>query len=501
MKKTSVQFQTTDPVLQKMTDESERLLQENRRNIDGYRIVIDGNGYTGLWAETSPMLAETLAKRDLEAAVNNQQLFMRYQRMDGRIPGMLKLMMSTSVDNQYDTMHEEPISFAACYGWLQGFCFPMHALKMYYLADLDEDYLHRLAHTLEAYDSYLWKTRDSDKDGCLEMWCEWDTGEDNSTRTSGMPYGWGGDFPKPDAVKGPFASMDVMSYSYACRDTLASISDILQDKRAGYWRTQAKAVADKLHDYLWRDDKDACFDRDKDHTFLDTLLHNNLRCMYYGSFSQDMADRFVKTHLKNPEEFWTPFPLPSIAANDPLFRNVGGNSWSGQPQTLTYERAIYALERYGYYAEVISLGKKLQQAIGENCIFAQQFDPFTFEASTLHEKIGFSPTILTFQEYLARMYGVHVDCTELYFNAIDTPHTSTYTQIWGDERYTLHIENGTAYAYRDDTELFHFPTGFRIITDKQGNIREAIRIEEGEKELCLKGNNIKLKCNEKYTVF
>ena len=69
------------------------------------------------------------------------------------------------------------------------------------------------------------------------------------------------------------------------------------------------------------------------------LTHNNLRCMYYGSFDQDMADRFIRCHLLNPDEFWTRVPLPSIAANDPCFTNINFNNWGGQPQGLdVYKR-------------------------------------------------------------------------------------------------------------------------------------------------------------------
>lgn len=70
------------------------------------------------------------------------------------------------------------------------------------------------------------------------------------------------------------------------------------------------------------------------------LVHNNLRCMYWGSFSQEMADRFVREHLLNPCGFWTPFPLPSVAADDPLFRNAPENNWSGQSEGLTYQRSL-----------------------------------------------------------------------------------------------------------------------------------------------------------------
>lgn len=33
------------------------------------------------------------------------------------------------------------------------------------------------------------------------------------------------------------------------------------------------------------------------------LMHNNLRCIYFNSFDQAMANAFVKHHLLNPDEF------------------------------------------------------------------------------------------------------------------------------------------------------------------------------------------------------
>ena len=51
---------------------------------------------------------------------------------------------------------------------------------------------------------------------------------------------------------------------------------------------------------------------------------------------------------------------------------------AGQPEGLTYQRAILALENYGHHALVTQLGKKLIGAIAENGYrFTQQFDPFT----------------------------------------------------------------------------------------------------------------------------
>ena len=43
------------------------------------------------------------------------------------------------------------------------------------------------AFSLEKFDAYLWKTRDSDGDGCLESFCVYDTGEDNALRYGHAP--------------------------------------------------------------------------------------------------------------------------------------------------------------------------------------------------------------------------------------------------------------------------------------------------------------------------
>jgi hypothetical protein len=136
----------------------------------------------------------------------------------------------------------------AFYGNLQGYCFPAPAFNIYFLLGRDRDYLRKLYGVLEAYDEYLWQTRDSDNNGVLEAWCMFDTGEDDSTRLLGQPRYWPHDHP-PDKKAWidklaaadetalverylrdspewhvPMESMDVTAYSYDGRNTLAQIS-------------------------------------------------------------------------------------------------------------------------------------------------------------------------------------------------------------------------------------------------------------------------------------
>lgn len=166
----------------------------------------------------------------------------------------------------------------------QGFCFPAPALDLYYLGGKDPAYLEQLKTTLERFNDYLWRVRDSDGDGCLESWCKYDTGEDHAMRYGDAPDPWEAETPPEGCIVVPMASMDVMSFSYSACETLAEIARLQsRGADAARWSLQATRVRDKLVDYLWDDARGACFDRDKNHRPQSVLTHNTLRCMYWNS--------------------------------------------------------------------------------------------------------------------------------------------------------------------------------------------------------------------------
>lgn len=485
---TDVLFRTSDPVLQGVYDEAVKKASWNIAAFGKYKVLVEGAGYNNVWLETQPMGGYMYGKRDLEIARNNIRIFMDYQREDGRFPGML------SHSNGLITAH---------YGWFQGYCFPMPAYELYFWLNKDRRYLEELYFSLEKFDRYLWKTRDSDNDGCLETWCFWDTGEDECIRLGESPHSWPFDDPPTmeriqgmtesemksscsksrfDFSKGfpvPIESMDIMSYSYSGRDVLALISKELGNGKEAYWRNKAGEVRAKMKEYLWIENNHACYDRDKDNKVMNILLHNNLRCMYFGSFDQQMADDFVRFHLLNPEEFWTPMPLPSIAANDPAFRNIPGNNWSGQPQGLTLQRSITAMENYGHYAELTLIGERFLKVIGDSLKFTQQFDPFT--ATVNNNKDGYGPSILAALEFISRMYGIHLSQDKVYWSCLDRKHQYEYTQLWGNHRFSMKTSGNKVNCWIDGNEIFSFTKGCRVVTDLAGKVLEVTGIEPEEK--------------------
>ena len=471
---TGVTFSCADAALQRLYDEAERKARGNLRPFGEDLVLVEGGGYEKIWLETQPMGGEMYAARDLRVALNNSLLFMRHQRADGRLPGSIECRAGR-VEPQFNKF--------------QGFCFPYPALNLYYLIGRDPLYREQLADSLRRFDEFLWRTREVN--GCLASFCVYDTGEDNAVRYGDAPRWWTEDTPPEGYAVVPMASMDVMSYSYACRDTLGAISRIRKDGREAFWRERADAVARDLRRMLWDERRGACFDRDKNGRPVDVLTHNSLRCMYWGSFSREMADRFVREHLLNPEEFFTPMPLPSVAANDPAFRNIPQNNWSGQPEGLTYQRAIRALENYGYDALVPLFGKKLFRAVMDGgYVFTQQFDPFTGRPSRVPsparqsgEDTGptvmqdaYGPTILAVLEYIAHIWGVHQQLGETWFS-LGSGLAYAYERRWGDRVYRVESDGKVARAQLNGREVYAGPCGVRVVTDERGALLRTLFIE------------------------
>jgi hypothetical protein len=335
------------------------------------------------------------------------------------------------------------------------------------------------------------KYRDSDGDGCLENWAMTDAGEDHMKRLGYAPWTWPYDYPPTrenipmddtafikerwiitgwetltlDKVPVPMESVDIMGYSYSCRNILHEIAKLQGDnEEAEHWREKAEEVSNRMKDYLWIENRHSYFYRNPENEFINSLTHNNLRAMYYGNMTQDMADRFIKYHLLNPEEFWTFMPIPSVAVNDPYFENHPYNNWGGQSQPLTYQRAIRALENYGHHAEVCLLGHKLLGRISASKLFTQQFDPFTGEQSGI-DGYDYGPSILAVLEYFSRMYGIDICNDTVHFNGLPMDEEYEYTQVIGENTYTLQQKENLLSGKVNDKIVFTFTAGVKVKTN------------------------------------
>ncbi len=509
-----VLFNCADAALKAVFDDCEALCLKNRKAFGDYEVLIEGAKYNGVWLETQPMGGEMYAKRDLRIALANILIFLRNQRRDGKFPGMI------SNRNAW-------LSVAVHYDWMQGCFLPLAALKLYYLIGKDRTYLEMLYAALRDFDGYLWSCRDSKGEGVLESWCIWDTGEDNCTvhMLHGLKQpdhgAWGKDIPPTDRAPFPYQSPQYMGYSYAIRTTLARISAILNNGEEKMWYELAAKVQDRARERLWDGERHAFFVRDASGEFVYALTQENIKCMYCGLMTQEMADAFISEHLFNETEFWTPYPFPNIAANDPYFHvnsecsncaeklaeletaahDIDDNSWSGPLSGLTWQRSIEALLNYGYHAETVRAGKRILELLKKHRRYVQNYHPFTGEPANGED--GYGPTMLAALEFISFLCGVNLSCERVYWSAAEGMGEFSYTQTMCENRYTLESDGERMRASVNGERIFEASVGARVVTDTEGKLIEIYGIAEDEIVFCGRFGEREIACslkpNGKYT--
>jgi hypothetical protein len=60
-----------------------------RQYTDEYKVMFEGAVHPFVFPETQPMAGGMYAKRDLEIAYNNISIFLKHQREDGRLAGLI----------------------------------------------------------------------------------------------------------------------------------------------------------------------------------------------------------------------------------------------------------------------------------------------------------------------------------------------------------------------------------------------------------------------------
>lgn len=491
-----VSFDTDRADLKYIFDECERLCMENIKAFNDYDVLIEGAKYNGVWLETQPLGGEMYAKRNVRVALNNILIFLLNQRRDGKLPGMISYI-------------DEWKGLTPHFDWMQGCFLPYPALKMYYHIGKNKGYLRALYTCLEDFDNYLWTYRDSTGSGCLENWCIWDVGEDNCTlhllHGLSLPENglWGKSAPPEDYGNMPHKSPQYMAYSYACRDVLSRISAILENGKENHWRQKADCVRQNAREQLWDEDKAAMYVRDKNGDFVYALTQENIKCMYSGLFTQEMADKFIERHLLNEDEFLTPYPLPAIAANNPYFHvndeisncaealkasggahdDLDDNSWSGPLNGLIYQRSIDALINYNHHYETVLIGKRFLEMLYKNKRFVQNYHPFTGEAAKGMN--GYGPTMLAALEYISILCGVNIAYDEIMWSCAPGMGTFSYTQRMYGSEFTLKSDGQLMTAYINGDEVFSATVGARVKTDMQGKPLCVFGICDNESDFCL----------------
>jgi hypothetical protein len=119
---------------------------------------------------------------------------------------------------------------------------------------------------------------------------------------------------------------------------------------------------------------------------------------------QGMFDSIYDRYFQDPNEFWTPYPFPSMSISDPCSRHDrDGNSWGFYSQGLTALRALRWMDFYGRTDDLEHLMRAWVSSLlkSKKIQFCQELHPITGELSQSSE--WYSSTMLFFISAVRRL--------------------------------------------------------------------------------------------------
>ena len=431
-------FPTSDPAWQTTWDAALAVLAGNVRSMPRYEhpVLVEGSTYAGIWQECAPQEGQvygTLQRyiatpagqpTPLQVARANHMAFFAQQKPDGQLPASIKLTDKVGTDQGYGQI-QMVVPIAAT------------AWDIFQLTDSkDEELLATAYRSCSLWDAWLRQYRDTRKTGLVEGFCTYDTGMDYSPRwtQAGIPSRC----PDADARKfPPLPGMpricpDLSATVYGGRIALAAMAHALgkSDDHAR-WLADAEHIRHLILTKLYSPEDAAFYDLDTDNKFVRIRSVVTLRVLSehvldpHDSKDKAIFDDIWTRQIHNPKAFWAPYPLASIAMDDPTFvRPIPRNSWGGASQALTALRAPRWMPYYGKQAELdhvmqqwcSAIMRHMQEAKGpaeQSKLFRQQMDPLTGEFTGYEppnappggpqDPGGYSPAALVFLDFARRL--------------------------------------------------------------------------------------------------
>ncbi|MEA1673202.1 MGH1-like glycoside hydrolase domain-containing protein [Nitrospirillum sp. BR 11163] len=438
-------------------------------------VLIEGSVYRGIWQECGPHESLVYRKFRPDVARDSHLTFFELQRADGQLPANNKVTETGFGQIQMVV----PIAATA---WELA------------RATGDGELLETAYRACAAWDGWLTRYRDTRGTGLVEGFCTYDTGHDNSPRWAGVPN----QCPNKDARRhAPLPTLprlcpDLSATVYGGRRALAAMATALGRKgEADHWMERAEILRGLILSHLYVAEDAAFYDLDAENGFV--RVRSDVLSRVCGEHVPDAAlfDQLWTRQLHNPAAFWGPYPLASVALNDPAFvRPIPSNSWGGATQALTALRAGRWFDHYGRSAEFSVMMGRWCQAIQTDMSFRQQMDPMTGVFTAGEDQPNYSPTALVMVDYTWRLVGVCEDADALHWNIRPGHEAARGTRL------SLPMDNGktATIAYRNKGAVLRLAGrevarveggAARLMTGKDGSPRALVGIEPGVQTVTL----------------
>ncbi|MFN2197629.1 MAG: amylo-alpha-1,6-glucosidase [Anaerolineales bacterium] len=303
--------------------------------------------YVGLWLWDSAMHALAFRHVDAELARNQIRAMLAYQLPDGMLPDAIH---DEGIISEIDHPLRAEVTKPPILAWA--------AMKLHEM-DPDPGFLQEIYMPLVRWNAWWFSMNDDDVDGLVQYNHPYSSGLDDSPLwDEGMP------------VESP----DLNTYLCVQMGSLALMAEELGlDRDGAMWRRRAKAIVDRMIADMWNE-QDGYFKVLLDNQPIDVLTPFNLYPLWTGQLPAEMNQRLI-AHLTNPEEFWTEFPLPSVARNDPKYDP--NTMWRGPVWVNINYFFIEALRQIGEHQLAADLRRKTLELVLKQPNIWEYYNPET----------------------------------------------------------------------------------------------------------------------------
>ncbi len=203
----------------------------------------------------------------------------------------------------------------------------------------NDEFLREMYPALARHSDWLAESRDAEGSGMIDVVDQYETGQEYMSRYQAVDpradaYGWENRI----RLKG----IDVTVYAYALARALESLAQrVGQVDLVPKWRSRAEQIADAVRQRMW-DPSQSMFTDVNPATGERTGVAAAV-CFY--PYFTDIADSShldgMVGNLLNPNRFWTQYPVPSSALDDPLFNAEA--EWKGRRHVCPWNGRVWPM--------------------------------------------------------------------------------------------------------------------------------------------------------------
>lgn len=302
--------------------------------------------YVGVWHWDQVFHALAYRHVDTRLAEDQLRIVLDHQRADGMLPDAIH-------DEGLVTRLEKPISADVTKPPIMTW-----AILKLYETSRHGDFLYEVYEPLSRWNSW-WMNVNRNGNGLCEYRHPFSSGlDDNPLWDSGMPV----------------VSPDLNTYLVLQNESLGKIARLIgEESAADRYERQAAELTSRLVEHLW-DEQAGMFRALHNGQPIPAVTPFNLLPLLTGRLPEAHVERLI-ANLTNPDLFWTPYPLATVAVSDARFDPQ--QMWRGPVWININYFFVEALKRIGRHDLAAALCQKTLELVMRHKDIYEYYDPLT----------------------------------------------------------------------------------------------------------------------------